>query len=55
MPHERTLAKWLTKVNTEPGFTQCGFDYVAAEIKKAEEKGKKLLFALAADEMKIMR
>ena len=55
LPHERTLSKWMSTVEAEPGFTKPAFSYVKQEIEKEAKEGKQLLFALSVDEMSIMR
>ena len=55
LPCEKSLANWTSPLNADPGLTEASFQYLEKTISENEQKGKKLLFALSMDEMKIMR
>lgn len=53
LPEISTIRKWQSKVDGSPGFTLSAIPVIKKKIKEAKENGKRLLFALMMDEMKI--
>lgn len=55
LPHERTLGKWYSSVNGEPGFTQEAVNVLSLKVRQTAEidKNKKIICSLVFDEMAV--
>lgn len=53
MPHPRTITKWFSSVNGEPGFTEEAFRILKNKNEEYVRKKKTLLCSLMMDEMAI--
>lgn len=53
LPQISTIRKWQSKTDGSPGFTLSAIPVIKKKIKDAKENGKKLVFSLMMDEMKI--
>ena len=55
LPHPRTIRKWISSKNGEPGISEESIELLKIKADEAKSKGKRLLLNLIMDEMAIRR
>lgn len=53
LPHPRTIRKWYSKTDGEPGFTQSAFSALRRHVKVSNDNAKEVVCSLMIDEMSI--
>ena len=55
LPHRRTIAKWYSSVNGEPGYTSEAINALKIQVAKQNKKQQKLICNFVFDEMAIRK
>ena len=55
LPHPTLIRSWYAKINGDPGFTQCAFAALSAQVKEDASKDRQTICSLMLDEMAIRK
>ena len=51
LPHPTRIRSWYARINGDPGFTQCAFAALSAQVKENARKDRQTICALMLDKM----